>query len=112
MKNRTSKNIITAADQVVKAVNQELMNLALCPECYEKASIEPVNSFLMPCKTPHILLWVNFSNYGYWPAKLMKRTGNNKVIVRFFGDYTYSDVSPSKCLIFSRVSREWALCGS
>lgn len=98
---KTSKNIIKAANKIVEAINQEITNLLLCSECYEKAYNEPDNSFLIPCKKPHILLWVDCSNYGYWPAKLMKYNDENKVFVRFFGDYTHLNVLSSKCFIFS-----------
>lgn len=100
MNNKTSKNIIRAANKIVEAINQEIMNLLLCSECYERAYNEPDNSFLIPCKEPHILLWVDCSNYGFWPAKLMKYNDENEVTVRFFGDYTHSKVSSSKCFIF------------
>lgn len=69
---KTKKDIPKAANKLLQGLEQEIQNLKLCSECYENAYKNPDNSFMMPCKTPHILLWVDCVQYGFWPAKLMK----------------------------------------
>lgn len=98
----SAKDIVKAAKKIVGGIEQEIQNLILCPECYKNAFIDPENSFMVPCQVPHILLWTNCDQYGYWPAKLMKYDDNNMVFVRFFGDYTNACIASSNCFIFSR----------
>lgn len=100
---KTKKDIPKAANKLLQGLEQEIQNLKLCSECYENAYKNPDNSFMMPCKTPHILLWVDCVQYGFWPAKLMKYDGENMVSVRFFGDHTNACVLSSECYIFSEV---------
>lgn len=89
------------AKELVEAVDQEIKNLLLCSECYENAYKNPVDSLLVPCKIPHILIWVNCGDYGFWPAKLMKYNDEDMVNVRFFGDYTNGCIPSSKCFMYS-----------
>lgn len=91
---------------MVSAVEQEIQNLLLCSECYENAYKSPMDSFVIPCTLPHILLWVDFPNLGFWPAKLMKYNEEKMVSVRFFEDHTNACLSSSNCYILSEVLPE------
>lgn len=95
------KTIQKIAKELFEAVNQEIENLLLCPECYENAYKDPVGSFIVPCKKPHIVIWVNCNDYGFSPAKLMKQNEEGDVNVRFFGDYTNAAIPSSNCLMYS-----------
>lgn len=44
---KNTKDILTAAKQIVKTVDQEIENLVLCAECHENAYNNPDDSFLM-----------------------------------------------------------------
>lgn len=69
----TTKDFIAKlAQKLVQFCDQEIKSLLLCQECYEKAYKYPDNSFVMPCQKPHILLWADCEDYGFWPAKLLK----------------------------------------
>lgn len=96
-----AKAVVKAAEMLLPLLEQEIKNLLLCSECYENACHNPDDSFLMPCKTPHILLWANCGEYGFWPAKLMKCDSENMVHCRYFGDYTNQRLASSFCYIFS-----------
>lgn len=99
---KTAKDIVKAAKNMMKNVESEIKSLLLCQECYENSYRDPDNSFVMPCTKPHILVWVNWENAGYWPAKVMGFDEKNMVNVRFFGDHTNSCVPSSECLILSK----------
>lgn len=116
------------ANWILKEVNEEKSSLMCCSECYENASKSPENSFTIPCKEPHVLVWTNCVGWGWWPSKILQYDSKNdmviifiikstkysyirlwhsicinfKVNVRFFGDHTSSSVPSSDCYIFSK----------
>lgn len=92
-----------AAKAIVKALDQEIHNLLLCSECYENAHKNPSDSITMPCvKNPHLLIWANCEEYGYWPAKVMSYNEEDMVYVRFFGDGTNACIPSSSCFLYSK----------
>jgi hypothetical protein len=43
---------------------------------------------------PHLLVFAKFKKSPYWPAKIVKTDGDEKIDVRFFGNdyYNYSSL--------------------
>lgn len=62
----------------------ELNELMLCRTCFYLSNARPDNWFCYPCSPNHELVWARMKGFGYWPAKVMQREGN-QVDVRFFG---------------------------
>uniref|UniRef100_A0A671S652 Zinc finger MYND domain-containing protein 11-like n=1 Tax=Sinocyclocheilus anshuiensis TaxID=1608454 RepID=A0A671S652_9TELE len=62
----------------------ELNELMLCRHCFYLSNSRPDNWFCYPCSPTHELVWARMKGFGYWPAKVMQREGN-QVDVRFFG---------------------------
>uniref|UniRef100_A0A671PN22 Zinc finger MYND domain-containing protein 11-like n=1 Tax=Sinocyclocheilus anshuiensis TaxID=1608454 RepID=A0A671PN22_9TELE len=62
----------------------ELNELMLCRHCFYLSNARPDNWFCYPCSPTHELVWARMKGFGYWPAKVMQREGN-QVDVRFFG---------------------------
>ncbi|XP_077101123.1 zinc finger MYND domain-containing protein 11 isoform X3 [Siphateles boraxobius] len=62
----------------------ELNELMLCRHCFYLSNARPDNWFCFPCSPNHELVWARMKGFGYWPAKVMQREGN-QVDVRFFG---------------------------
>lgn len=48
----------------------EVKDLTLCGECYIRSQQE--DAFEAVCTQPHLVLWIKYSTYPYWPAKLLK----------------------------------------
>lgn len=79
---------------------KEIDEIKLCGDCYMNR--EKPAGFTLVCSKPHLLLWVKFKQYPYWPAKLTKaRDDSNLVEVYFFGDHTIATVSCSSCYLYS-----------
>ncbi|XP_051971317.1 zinc finger MYND domain-containing protein 11-like isoform X2 [Xyrauchen texanus] len=62
----------------------ELNELLLCRNCFYLSNARPENWFCFACNPNHELVWARMKGFGYWPAKVMQREGN-QVDVRFFG---------------------------
>ncbi|KAG5268550.1 hypothetical protein AALO_G00213800 [Alosa alosa] len=62
----------------------ELNELLLCKNCFYLSNARPDNWFCYPCTPTHELVWARMKGFGYWPAKVMQKDGN-QVDVRFFG---------------------------
>ncbi|KAF4095739.1 zinc finger MYND domain-containing protein 11 isoform X3 [Onychostoma macrolepis] len=62
----------------------ELNELMLCRHCFYLSNARPDNWFCYSCSPTHELVWARMKGFGYWPAKVMQREGN-QVDVRFFG---------------------------
>ncbi|XP_031633572.1 zinc finger MYND domain-containing protein 11-like, partial [Contarinia nasturtii] len=100
-----NNDILHGANKLLDFVDEEILSLTTCVECYDNASKYPETSFTMPCNTPHLLIWAKAPGYIFWPAKAMSTKGR-KVHVRFFGDHTTCDVDSSGCYVFSTENPE------
>lgn len=90
------------AKKLISGVEDEIFSLISCTQCYEMAYNRPDDSFVIPCDPPHILIWADCPDIGYWPAKIMSFDKQKMVNVRFFGDYTHLDIPSSACQIFCK----------
>lgn len=89
------------------SLKREINKAILCAECYENAYKRPIDSIAVPCfENPHILLWADAQEYGFWPAKMMSFDEKDMVTVRFFGDYTDAIVHSSSCYLYSKDAPE------
>lgn len=95
------RDIVKAATSIRKIIEDELYNLMLCKQCYQNAHDFPNESMTKLCNPPHLPLWVDCKEYGIWPGKFMAMK-NNKVTVRFFGEYKNYDQEVTDCYLFSK----------
>lgn len=95
----------SAAAKLLTYVDEEIISVKNCIECYENSYKFPETSFTMPCNKPHLLVWAKAPGYIFWPAKAMS-VKDGKIHVRFFSDHTTCDVEPSVCYLFSIDSPE------
>uniref|UniRef100_A0A8D9BDI8 Protein kinase C-binding protein 1 n=3 Tax=Cacopsylla melanoneura TaxID=428564 RepID=A0A8D9BDI8_9HEMI len=109
--NGGSSGITKDLRSLLKNLRMELYDLDSCACCYIHAYTRPELWFVLPCPTPHLLVWAQLKGFPYWPAKvydsgLEKRPG--EILVKFFGDharswilyeniYLYSLDPPSEC---------------
>lgn len=99
----SKKDVKTASSQLLKYVNEEAESILLCEECYNNAYQHSQDSFVMPCKTPHLILWALSEGYGYWPAKAMTVNLINRTVhVRFFSDHSTAEVPEGSCFLYSK----------
>lgn len=99
---KSAKDIFKAATNLLNLVDKEISKALLCSECYANAYYHPLDSFVLPCEKPHLLIWVDCEDYGFWPAKMIKFDDENMVWVQYFGDHTSAVVTSSNCRIFSK----------
>lgn len=98
---RRNAQVASAASQLVKHFAEEIKSIRGCEECYTNAYEQGESSFATPCNRPHLLVWANAMDYGFWPAKVI--TVNDNVIhVRYFGDHTTDNLEPGNCYLFSK----------
>lgn len=67
----------------------------------------------MACDLPHLVVWINISDYEFWPskkgfkfwpAKVMANGNNNygaTIDVCFFGQSQFSSVKSADCYLYS-----------
>lgn len=104
--NTPRDTVVKAAKALVRLTDEEIKTLLLCTECYSSAfnSDDPDDAFVLLCKPLHILVWADYGEYGYWPAKVLKfnvEDDENMVYVRSFGDHVNLCLPSSGCNIFS-----------
>lgn len=89
-----------AYTEIEKYFDRTFKALAICgncPDCYDLG-----RSMIAVCRQPHILLWVSFAGFNYWPAKFMDVDENSgRLNVVFFGDYTAATVPSKSVYLFS-----------
>lgn len=94
-------SIKLAASKLVKYFLEDINSIVTCEECYCNAFAKGESSFLIPCEQPHLLVWADAGDYGFWPAKAMKV--NEKTInLRFFGDHTTENLPFDSCFLYSK----------
>lgn len=95
--------MIRAASELIPFVDEEIASIMQCNQCYNNAYVSPKNSFVMPCDSPHQIIWAKMEGFNFWPAKAM--SANQEMIhVRFFGDHTVGDVQITNCFQYSKKS--------
>lgn len=93
------------AKNLLKFIDEEIMSIKLCAQCYTNAFLNPSNSFVMPCDTPHPIIWAKEQGFDFWPAKCMA-VSDDHVHVRFFGDHTTGNIPVKYCFKYSKEPPE------
>lgn len=86
---------------------EEIDSILLCGDCY--ANMGQNGAFKLVCSKPHLVLWVKYSKFPFWPAKLISiKKGPKPIKVHFFQEHTVADVSYNDCLLYSKEDpNEW-----
>ncbi|XP_031637462.1 protein kinase C-binding protein 1-like [Contarinia nasturtii] len=97
------KKQLAETREIAKKLHQncieEVKEFMLCGDCYIRREDE--NAFTQICSQPHLILWVKFESYPYWPAKLLK-VNKGRLEVYFFKDHNTACVLPNDCFLFSK----------
>lgn len=80
-----SQSIMNASRELFTFVEDEITSIIECPDCYAN------ESFILPCKQIHPIVWAQSNGFEYWPAKAISFK-NNLVHVRYFGDSSADDI--------------------
>lgn len=91
-----------AMEKFVAVCDQEIYDISLCDECYERKFLSPSRVMVDICKKVHIVVWAKYKSYPYWPAKAIKTVNSREIEVRFFGQHNTALVPHKKCLLFSK----------
>lgn len=83
--------------------NNELYDISLCAECYERKCMGVENVITDVCSVPHLVVWAKLEEYPYWPAKVVA-VNKKKVEVIFFGQHDTASICYTKCKLFSKQS--------
>lgn len=95
------KELMKMVNELIVYCNNEIYDMDLCFECYERKCTNPDNLMLGLCKVPHLALWVKHDEFPYWPAKLLNSVHSDKVEVVFFSQCDTALVPSKNCLLFS-----------
>lgn len=92
------------AKELLKFVKSEAISIQNCGECFQKAHEHgALKAFVMPCQSPHLLIWAQMNGFSFWPSKAMWIEETQKIVnVRFFGDHTTITLPAAKCRMFSK----------
>lgn len=74
-----------ASTRLIEYVKKEVQMIRACGECYELAIKYGASSVTQTCSKPHLLIWAENENCGFWPAKVMS-VRKNVFFSRFFGE--------------------------
>lgn len=72
--------------KLIEFIKNEVDSIKTCRQCYVNVFTFPDESFAMVCDPPHLIIWAKYTDYCYWPSKVMNTT-DQMVHVRFFGDH-------------------------
>lgn len=80
----------------------DIADIRRCCDCF--LNRDRPNSVELVCSKPHLLLWVCYDNYPWWPAKLLE-VGNGicPLEVEFFGESSGASVTYTDCLLYSHA---------
>lgn len=91
-------------------VNDDATEDTICSDCNDSALNDPEHGFILPCESPHSLVWAKYEYQFHRPAKVMFATFHQDedplVCVRFFGDHVEANVSIGECFLFSEKRPE------
>lgn len=93
-------DILNAANEIMRFVDEEIMSVTQCTECYSISSAHSTGSFVMTCSRLHPAIWARSENFYFWPAKAIGRNGE-LVYVRYFGDHCVDYIPVKNCYKFS-----------
>lgn len=101
---KSSSAIVQSSKELLTFVKGEALSIQACEECFLNAYEHGVvRGFVIPCKSPHIMLWARMQNYCYWPSKAMWVEDTLKLVnVRFFGDHTTATLPAGNCMMYSK----------
>lgn len=95
--------MIKLVESFVKFCNDELYDIRLCAECYERKCMGVENVIMSVCAVPHLVVWAKLKGYPYWPAKVLA-VNKKRVEVIFFGQHDTASILYTKCHLFSQQS--------
>lgn len=89
---------------VLNICESEIKEIILCGDCYLNREKDE-GFFTRLCTKPHLILWVKFKQFPYWPAKLIKvKNGRSPLEVYFFGEHTTASVSCQNVLLYTETN--------
>lgn len=94
--------LVGSAKSLLQHCEGEIHEMKLCGDCYMKREQE--DFFIKVCSQPHLVLWVKYHTYPYWPAKLLKvhDKRGKPLEVYFFKDHNTALVSHDNCFLYSK----------
>lgn len=103
---RPNKNKLTEFRDVVEKWIKNCIiaidSIKTCTDCYLKNNS---SDQLSVCSKPHIVVWVQYGIYPYWPAKLLSTnySESNPIEVIFFDENKETGlVKYSQCYLYSK----------
>lgn len=102
----------SAAAKLQAFCSKELKFMNNCENCFENFYKNPGEWLFKACDYPHLVLWVDITNYDfwpadkgfkYWPAKALAVDESGIAIV-FFGHHQFATVSTNDCYLYSSPS--------
>lgn len=92
------------AKSLYERCKRDVNSIKKCACCFSFWLTDSTDFFTQVCDKPHLLLWVKYDDYPYWPAKLMSVDGT-KVNVEFFDEsHSQADIDVEYCLLYSKKS--------
>lgn len=101
----TSRRILDASKELIKFIDDEILTMKKCAECYKNAYKNPETSFTMPCSRLHPIVWAKTDGFNYWPAKAIAYNGE-VVHVIYFGEHSVDGIPVKQCFLFSATPPE------
>lgn len=95
--------MIKMVEYFVRFCEDELYDIELCAECYERKCMGIENVITNVCAVPHVVVWAKLEGYPYWPAKVVA-INKRKVEVIFFGQHDTASIPYTRCRLFSQQS--------
>ncbi|CAH0393008.1 unnamed protein product [Bemisia tabaci] len=107
--NGLNSSLTAVAKSILVRCKSKMNQLERCVDCFKKSFEYSISeSFLEPCRQPHLLVWAKFKGYPFWPSKVFHWKMDNKnnciVEVKFFNDYSRAWVPAKSIYLFSKTS--------
>lgn len=91
------------AQNLLKRCNAEKSEIEQCGDCF--INRQQNDAIKMVCSKPHLLIWARYSDYPYWPAKILsspKIRGQRFLHVHFFGEHNTANIPHEAAFLYSK----------
>lgn len=83
---------------MIRDCKYDIDEMNQCQNCYYMSNAKPRNWFAQPCDPPHELVYAKLKGFSYWPSKVIRNIGDDKLDVRFFGGLHQRAVLPKEAI--------------
>lgn len=88
-------------NELYERMERDVKSILKCADCFGFWLADSRDFFKQVCSVPHLILYVKWDIFPYWPAKLMFVDDEVANVEFFDKNHSQADVPVSSCLLYS-----------